>query len=120
MYIPIILLSDFLAFLFQGEQHDNNHIPQTGRKINSVDISNILPYNELQQLPSDYKYDKDDICPISYEKPKKGDTVYCDKKLYSYLALKDSYSHNFELVPHSLNPLKWNENVYKLPEHGSK
>jgi hypothetical protein len=84
------------------------------------DTVKILPYNQLQQLPSDYKYNKDDVCPISYEKLEKGDTVCCDKHLYSYLSLKESYIKCSKLIPHSLNPIKWNENIYKLPEYSSK
>ncbi len=118
----IVLLDlSLLGKLFLEIQ--NNPIPQAvegRRRIISEDISDVLPYNELQQLPANYQYEKDDICPISYEKLTQGDTVCCDKKLYSYLSLKDCYTHCFKLIPHSLNPLKWNENVYKLPEYSAE
>jgi hypothetical protein len=79
----------------------------------------IKEYDDLTELPSDIKYDKSiNECPISFDKLKKGDTVYCEKQLYSYNTLKNVCIKGNGLVPHNRSVISWDKNIYKLPDHG--
>ena len=102
--LGIDVIYDTCLRLLHGKQNKN--------------ILEVLPYEQLPPLPLNYAFNKEDYCYISYEKLQKGDTVCCDMQLYSYNFLKKSYINDFKFIPHSFKPLKWNENVYRLPDYG--
>ena len=89
-----------------------------------IDTPDLLPYDKLKSIPENYNINDlkpNACCPISGIELKENDTVLCEKQLYSYEALKKwhTYKDNTnKMVPHTGNiPLKWDENVYKLPRY---
>jgi hypothetical protein len=89
-----------------------------------IDTPDLLPYDKLKSIPENYNIndlEPNACCPISGIELKENDTVLCEKQLYSYEALKKwhTYKNNTsKMVPHTGNiPLKWDENVYKLPRY---
>ena len=80
----------------------------------------IIPsYQQLSPLPENISYDGScNNCLVSLLPLEKGDTVYCDKQLYSYQSLVKVYTIGNKKIPHNRKPINWSA-IYKLPEYGN-
>ena len=113
IYITLYASSIYIAhrLITRRYQSDSSENIADSPKIRNLKIS----YNELTELP---RYNDSDKCPITFEALKQGDTVCCDKQLYSFNVLKKYYEeYNNDLIPHNRQPLDWSK-VYKLPTYG--
>ena len=110
--LPLHILNDIIKLILNAKEEM------------FIDTPDLLPYDKLKSIPENYNIndlEPNACCPISGIELKENDTVLCEKQLYSYEALKKwhTYKDNTnKMVPHTGNiPLKWDENVYKLPRY---